>query len=277
MKQIYVYETDYSKSLIKEISGTTYTNFKKIGETSGDINGRIQDQFQGIPHWPEDLLYTVLYTTDATNIYGANFTDKDFHNYLIHMGYYNIPNSEWFSITLEEVISELNKFKNLKYPKHSYFGRNILNLLNTVGISMSVYDIANHFDKPTKYVQVEIQKLYKGGFLSRTKGRDSMLHIIVFLYSIKKSKCCNTDLNLPKRELKVLNTLGYTAEDVIKIIKDKTIKEGIESFSKLTGYTTSASEKLLSVIRKELERKGMIQYDINTGYRHTSKIIRQVL
>lgn len=278
MKQIYVYETDYSKTLVKTVNEVQYSNFKKIGETTNNIDERIRSQFIGIPHDPDEKLYTLLYTTDAVNKYGENFSDRYVHEYLKHKGYYNIPESEWFSISLNDIIKAINELKEYKFIHLNATERSILELLKN-SVPLNTIEIGKAIDKPGDYAQGCIQTLWKNKLVSRSKKFDSVLNKMRFYYSTEDKQVFKDVPNykrLSKRNNKFLYELNLSLEEIIDIIKDCSIKEGTEKLCKATGFTFSTIEKFLSELRKELEYQNLITYEISTGYRNTGKIIRKL-
>ena len=278
MKQIYVYETGYSKTLVKTVNEVKYSNFKKIGETANNIDERIRSQFIGVPHDPDEKLYTLLYTTDAVNKYGENFSDKYIHEYLKHKGYYNIPESEWFSLSLNDIIKEINELKEHKFTHLNAAERNILELLKN-SAPLNTIEIGEALNRPSNYIQGCIQTLWKNKLVSRSKKFDSTLNKMRFYYSTEEKqvfKDVPSYKMLSKRNNKFLYELNLSLEEITDIIKDCSIKEGTEKLCKITGFTFSTIEKFLSELRKELEYQNLITYEISTGYRNTSKIIRKL-
>lgn len=278
MKQIYIYETDYSRKLVKRVGGRDYTLFKKIGETIYDVDERIKSQFIGIPHDPDEKLYDLLYVTEATTNSGDPFSDKYVHGYLKHKGYYNIPDSEWFSIDIGELIDIIQEIKNNQIIYTNAIGWDILSLLDS-SEPLTTIDISARLKKPKKYIQCAIQKLWRNHLVYRCKGYDNQSQKMRYYYTTQENatyKEIPLYSHMSERSNKFLYELNMSFEEIIDIIKDQTINEGTRNFSEVTGYSFSATEKFLADFRKEAEFMKLITYDTKTGYRNTARIIRKV-
>ena len=103
MKKIYIYETPKSKE----------DGYVKIGETSRDVETRIKEQFQTAAIYnEEETEFTILHQREAKKENGCEYTDKDFHKFLLSKGVSKPnKNKEWFEITIEQAISALNAFE----------------------------------------------------------------------------------------------------------------------------------------------------------------------
>jgi len=83
-----------------------------IGQTKGDVEKRVKQEFKNTPEKP----YKILYSDFAQKAKGEWFTDKDFHKFLISNGFTNeIGNhstkNEWFKIDIKTAKRLFEKFK----------------------------------------------------------------------------------------------------------------------------------------------------------------------
>lgn len=277
MNQIYVYDTEYSKNLIKMHNGHTYTGFKKVGETVGDVNNRIKAQFMGIPHDPDEKIYNILYVTPAITNSGETFTDKYLHEYLKYKGYYNIPESEWFSISLEDLVNSIEELKSQQFIHMNNVEREVVALLSDNTLNTS--EIAKALNKTNEYIQGIVQSLWRKKLISRCKKLDPENNIMRFYYSNQERQVYQEVPHykfLSKRNNKFLFELNMSLLEIVEIIKDCSITESIKKLSEITGFTFSTIEKFLSELRKELIAQQLITYETGIGYRNVGKIIRKV-
>ena len=84
-----------------------------IGQTKGDVEKRIKQEFKNTPEKP----YKILHSDFAQKSNGEWFRDKDFHKFLKGNGIENeignhSINNEWFKIDIKTAKRLLEKFKN---------------------------------------------------------------------------------------------------------------------------------------------------------------------
>ena len=85
-----------------------------IGQTKGDVEKRIKQQFKNMPEKP----YKILHSDLAQKTNGEWFKDKDFHKYLNSNGYANevgnhSKNNEWFKIDIKTALQLFNDYKKV--------------------------------------------------------------------------------------------------------------------------------------------------------------------
>lgn len=275
MSTIYIYETDYSKSLIKKVFEKEYTNFKKVCISPGDITKDIEKQFTCIPHDSSDTLYNILYRTEAINNYNEELSLEYIIESLHNKGYYNIPNTSWFSISLEEITSIISSLKSNRVIHISSTGKRILKMLEMGSLSIS--SLSDIINESVPYTSCEVYKLYKAKLVYRFKQYNSNLHKVTYYYTLKNRY--STEVNyslLSKRNNKFLNELNLSLEEIINIIKDCSIKEAIQKLCDTTEYSYSTIEKFFTELRKVLEVENLIKYECINEYKNCAKVIRKV-
>ena len=82
-----------------------------IGQTKGDVEKRIKQEFKNTPEKP----YTILHSCLAQKSNGEWFRDKDFHKFLNTYGYVNeignhSRNNEWFKIDIKTVLKLFKEY-----------------------------------------------------------------------------------------------------------------------------------------------------------------------
>jgi hypothetical protein len=83
-----------------------------IGQTKGDVEKRIKQQFKNMPEKP----YKILHSDLAQKTNGEWFRDKDFHKFLNANGFANeignhSKNNEWFRIDLKTAKKLFEEYK----------------------------------------------------------------------------------------------------------------------------------------------------------------------
>ncbi len=140
-KKIYIYETPKSKEL----------GYIKIGETSKeDVEERIKEQFSSASIFDnEDCKYTILYQKFAIKKNGEEYSDRDFHKFLVSKGVKKPRiDKEWFELTIDQAISALNAFELDDYTS---------------------YDIQRIYDFPMRDEQkIAVEQAYN--YFSKNKG-----------------------------------------------------------------------------------------------------------
>ena len=91
-----------------------------IGQTKGDVEKRIKQQFKNMPEKP----YKILHSDLAQKANGEWFKDKDFHKFLSANGFANeIGNhstkNEWFKIDIKTAKRLFEKFKNMSVGRRT--------------------------------------------------------------------------------------------------------------------------------------------------------------
>jgi hypothetical protein len=86
-----------------------------IGQTKGDIEKRIKQEFKNTPEKP----YKILHSDLAQKSNGEWFKDKDFHKFLNANGYANetgkhSKNNEWFKIDIKTALKLFKEYKKMK-------------------------------------------------------------------------------------------------------------------------------------------------------------------
>jgi hypothetical protein len=86
-----------------------------IGQTTGDVEKRVKQEFKNTPEAP----YKILHSEDAIDKNGVWFTDKDFHKYLKSQGFeHEIGNhsrkTEWYAIDIKVAKKLLKQYKTNK-------------------------------------------------------------------------------------------------------------------------------------------------------------------
>ena len=89
-----------------------------IGQTRGDVERRIKQEFKNTPDKP----YKILHSDLAQKTNGEWFRDKDFHKYLNSKGYTNEVgehsiNNEWFRIDIKAALKFFNEYKKSERGK----------------------------------------------------------------------------------------------------------------------------------------------------------------
>ena len=85
-----------------------------IGQTRGDVEKRIKQEFKNTPEKP----YKILHSDLAQKANGEWFKDKDFHKHLNASGYANeigshSKNNEWFKIDIKTALQLFNDYKKV--------------------------------------------------------------------------------------------------------------------------------------------------------------------
>jgi len=83
-----------------------------IGQTKGDVEKRVKQEFKNTPEKP----YTILHYEDAVKSNGEWFRDKDFHKFLNEHGITNeignhSKNNEWFRVDIKTAKKLLQEYK----------------------------------------------------------------------------------------------------------------------------------------------------------------------
>ena len=89
-----------------------------IGQTRGDVEKRIKQQFKNMPEKP----YKILHSELAQKTNGEWFRDKDFHKFLNTNGYANeignhSKNNEWFKIDIKTALKLFKEYTKNKSKK----------------------------------------------------------------------------------------------------------------------------------------------------------------
>ena len=113
-KRIYAYETLSSKSIKWEHRTQVGKGLIKVGKSSGiNSDERIRQQFQGDIKTIKDSSWNKLIDVEAIDVNGEYFLDKKVHKVLRKKyNAYQIPHTEWFECTLNEVKQAINDCKN---------------------------------------------------------------------------------------------------------------------------------------------------------------------
>ena len=83
-----------------------------IGQTVyEDVEKRIKQEYKNMPDKPYEILFSEVAEFKGNR---KVFTDKHFHKYLNSKGYVNVPNTEWFYISINDAVTEFNKFTELE-------------------------------------------------------------------------------------------------------------------------------------------------------------------
>lgn len=90
-----------SKPMVYAYSEPAYPGLLKVGYTAKQrVEDRVRQQFPTLK--PTEHPYVITVAESAEGYNGANFTDKDVHQYLRAQGFKN-PNGEWFECTKDDV------------------------------------------------------------------------------------------------------------------------------------------------------------------------------
>ncbi|GHT80554.1 hypothetical protein FACS189467_2980 [Bacteroidia bacterium] len=86
-----------------------------IGQTKGDVEKRIKQEFKNTPEKP----YKILHSDLAQKANGEWFKDKDFHKFLNANGFSNeignhSKNNEWFKIDIKTALKLFKEYKKIK-------------------------------------------------------------------------------------------------------------------------------------------------------------------
>lgn len=272
-KTIYVYETEYSRNLTKIIDGQEYKGFIKIGETTGDVNSRINAQFMGVPHEPNEQPWTLLYTSDNVTLNGKHFSDKKVHQQLEFMGFKRIDGTEWFSCKLTDVITAIESIKNNNDTGNIY-ERKIKELLSKKLHPLTVRQIAQQLDKKTTYIQCIVQALYKNNELKRIRTYDEALHKVTYAYQMNSYNQNNIrKISTKNKYINLLEYSNLTPWEFLNLMNNKNIKDGITHISELLGYNYSTIEKVWYYVKKLPELNPLITYEKDPHTR-SGKIVK---
>lgn len=113
-KRIYAYETLSSKNIKWEHRTQVGKGLIKVGKSSGvNSDERIRQQFQGDIKTIKDSSWNKLVDVEAIDVNGDYFLDTKVHKVLRKKyNAYQVPHTEWFECTLNEVRQAINDCKN---------------------------------------------------------------------------------------------------------------------------------------------------------------------